>query len=103
MTLPILVAVLLSAHAPTQAPDGKAIFETNCQRCHGPTGKPSAPMKKLIPELPTWDEAFFAARPDSAVIAVITNGKGEKMKAWKDTLKPDEIAAVAKYIRTLKP
>lgn len=94
------IAVLVS-RAPAQAPDGKALFEANCKKCHG-TGQPSAAIKKLFPEIPVWDAAFFAKRSDADLLAVLTNGKGKNMKPWKDALKPEEMEAVVKYIRTLR-
>ena len=60
-------------------------------------------MKKLLPELPVWDARFFAQRSDDQIVEVIMNGKGKNMKPLRDVLKPDEMAAVAKYIRTLNP
>lgn len=100
-TTAVLIALATPGHA--QAPDGKALFEANCRKCHGATGKPSTAMKKLIPELPTWDAAFFAKRTDADIVSVLANGKGKNMKAYKDLLKPEEMAALAKYIRTLQP
>ena len=98
-----LLTVALSIRSPMQGADGKAIFDAHCKKCHGATGTPSAAMKKLLPELPVWDASFFAQRSDEQLVQVIMTGKGKNMKPLKDVLKPEEIAAVAKYIRTLKP
>lgn len=98
-----LLAAALSLDGPRQEPDGKALFEAHCRKCHGATGKPSAAMKKLLPELPVWDANFFAQRSEDQIVQVIANGKGKNMKPLRDVLKPEEMAAVAKYIRTLKP
>jgi mono/diheme cytochrome c family protein len=106
---PLLVVAAAAVFAastaayPRQAPDGKALFETHCRKCHGPAGRPIAAMKKLLPELPTWDGAFFAKRSDADIVAVLTNGKGKNMKSFADRLSPDEMLAVARYIRTLSP
>jgi len=97
-----MLATALSTRAAAQGADGKAIYEANCKKCHGATGAPSAPMKKLNPKLEAFDAAFFAKRPEAEVVKQIADGK-DKMKPFKDKLKADEIAAVAKYIRTLKP
>ena len=98
-----VLAVALSIRSPMQGPDGKAIFDTHCRKCHGATGNPSAAMKKLLPELPVWDATFFAQRSDEQIVEVIMTGKGKNMKPLRDVLKPEEIVAVAKYIRTLSP
>ncbi|MBI2407838.1 MAG: cytochrome c [Gemmatimonadetes bacterium] len=92
-----------TAASPRQAPDGKTLFETHCRKCHGPAGRPIAAMKKLLPELPTWDAAFFAKRTDADIVVVLTNGKGKNMKPFADRLTADEMLAVARYIRTLAP
>ena len=100
-----LIAVLccaVSASAGSQTPDGKALFEANCRKCHG-TGQPPAAIKKLFPEIPTWDAAFFSKRTDDDLVSILTSGKGKNMKSWKEVLKPEEMLAVARYIRTLQP
>lgn len=106
--MPSLIAIgvlsaALSIGSPQQGPDGKAIFEAHCRKCHGVTGKPSAAMKKLLPELPVWNATFFAQRSDDQIVQVLINGKGKNMKSVKEVLKPEEMLAVAKYIRTLAP
>lgn len=88
--------------AAAQGADGKTVYEANCKKCHGVTGKPSDGIKKMNPKIETFDAAFFAKRSDAELVKGITEGKG-KMKPFNDKLKADEIAAVAKYIRTLKP
>jgi mono/diheme cytochrome c family protein len=92
---------LLAASATlASAQDGATVYEANCKKCHGATGAPSAAIKKMSPKIATFDAAFFANRNDAEVVKQITVGK-DKMKPFKDKLTPDEIAAVAKYIRTL--
>lgn len=98
-----VLAIALSMRGPMQALDGKAVFDTHCKKCHGATGTPSAAMKRLLPELPTWDAGFFAQRSDDQLVQVLMNGKGKNMKPLRDVLKPEEMLAVARYIRTLAP
>ena len=97
LTRTLAIALASAGTAYAQAPDGKALFEKNCRKCHG-EGQPSPAIKKLFPEIPTWDEAFFAKRTEADILAVLTNGKGKNMKPWKDALSPEEMAAVAQYI-----
>ena len=99
LTASLLLAVSAS-FASAQGVDGKAVYDANCKKCHGATGAPSAAIKKMSPKIATFDAAFFANRTDADLEKQISVGK-DKMKPFKDTLKPDEIAAVAKYIRTL--
>jgi mono/diheme cytochrome c family protein len=97
------LTVLAASGSAAQTPDGKLVFETHCQKCHGPAGRPSAGIKKLLPEIPLWDAAFFAKRSEEDILNVLRNGKGKNMKPFSDRLKPEEMVAVARYIRTLTP
>jgi mono/diheme cytochrome c family protein len=94
----LMVASVTSASA--QGADGKALYEANCKKCHGATGAPSAAIKKMNPKIEAFDAAFFAKRTDADLIKQTSEGK-DKMKPFKDKLKADEIAAIAKYMRTL--
>lgn len=97
-----LLAVAVSTSAAAQGADGKAVYEANCRKCHGPEGTPSPMIKKMTPKIQAFDAAFFEKRTDEDLVKQITEGKeGTKMSAFKEKLKADEIAAVAKYIRTL--
>lgn len=93
---------LVASTAAAQGADGKALYDQHCKKCHGATGKPSAGIQKMNPKIEAFDAAFFAKRTDADLIKGIDEGKG-KMKPFKDKMKPDEMAAVAKYIRTLTP
>ena len=88
------------ASASAQGADGKAVYDANCKKCHGAAGTPSEAIKKMSPKIAEFNAAFFAKRSDADLEKQITEGK-DKMKPFKDKLKSDEIAAVAKYIRTL--
>ncbi len=99
----LLIALLVaSTSTRAVAQDGKALYLANCKKCHGETGKPSDAIKKMNPKIETFDASFFATRTDAQLATGISDGKG-KMKPFKDKLTPAEIAAVAKYTRTLAP
>jgi mono/diheme cytochrome c family protein len=73
------------------APDGQAIYESNCARCHGPDdeGGVGLPLGNgAVEESLTLDEQ----------IETITNGR-DAMPAWGDQLSDEEIEAVATYER----
>ncbi len=97
-----VMAAAFSTSVAAQSVDGKALYDANCKKCHGVAGKPSDGIKKMNPKIETFDAAFFAKRTDPDLVKGIAEGK-DKMKPFKDKMKADEIAAVAKYIRTLKP
>lgn len=83
-------------------PDGKPLYDKHCKGCHAVDGKGSAGMQKLgITDL--TDPAWQAAHAEAAVVDVLNVGvEGTKMKAFKDKLKPEEIAAVAAYVKQMK-
>ncbi len=79
---------------------GADIFKSKCAMCHGADGSASTGMGKSMglkplaaPEVQGMSEADLTA--------LITNGKG-KMPAYKGKLSEADIAAVAKYVKTIK-
>jgi mono/diheme cytochrome c family protein len=99
--LVVLTAGARRAHA--QAPDGKALYEENCRKCHGVRGTPPKTMKEKFPKIATFDDVFITKRSDDSVVKVLMKGvgKADDMKSFKDKLTPDEMMAVAKYVREL--
>lgn len=85
----------------TQAPDGKALYNENCKKCHGVIGNPPKTMKEKYPKIASFNSEFADKHSADSIVKVLTHGKGEDMKAFKDKLKPDEMMAVAKYVRDL--
>lgn len=92
------------ADLPTLMEKGKQIFTTSCQACHQATGAgiPGA--------FPPVAESEWVNGPPKRLVAIILHGlqgeinvKGQKfqgvMPPFKDQLKPDDIAAVATYVR----
>ena len=91
---------LASGAARNQEPAGKAPYEENCRKCHGVRGTPPKTMKTKFPKIVTFDAEFFEKRSDDSVVAVLTKGKNEDMKSFKDKLTHDQMVAVAAYIRS---
>jgi cytochrome c oxidase cbb3-type subunit 3 len=82
---------------PADLTAGKAIFDTNCVACHRADAGGT-----IGPNL--TDEHWILGGGIKNVFHTITNGgrDGKGMIAWKGTLKPKEIQAVASYIISLK-
>lgn len=102
-TLRWTVGLLLVAAAGTvraQAPDGKALYDKSCKMCHGADGTPSAAMTKMWPALAKFDAKYMEGRSTDSVVAVLTHGT-KTMKPFKDKMTPEELAAVAKYVKEL--
>lgn len=92
-----LIAGARSAAA--QAPDGQALFQANCRKCHGTTGTPTARMAEMYPEMKPF--AQLTGISADSIVALMTNGAGKEMKSFKDKLSADEMKAVAQYVLTL--
>jgi mono/diheme cytochrome c family protein len=93
-----LLAVAGSAGA---APPTKATLElyaTHCQVCHGAQGVAPDADRNLA------DEKWLHGDSLAAVVKVITEGvPGKAMLSFKDQLTAPQIAALARYVRTLAP
>ncbi len=96
------ITVLGASPVAAQAPDGQAVYRENCRVCHGPAGRPAARMVTQLPRLPSLaDSTFMRGRSEDSIVAVVRRGAGRDMKGFKDTLSPEEMAAVARYIKGL--
>jgi mono/diheme cytochrome c family protein len=106
--LPVAIAAALvlalgagNAAAQAQAPDGQALYRANCRSCHGATGVPTSRMAALYQNLLAIDSAYLAGRSEDSIVAVLQSGIGRDMKSYKEKLTPDEMHAVAAYLRVL--
>jgi putative heme-binding domain-containing protein len=93
---PWVLGVILAVHAFAQThPDvavGRGIFESQCALCHGQTGGGGRGPALNRPKLDK-------APDDAALRELISEGSRDMPAAWQ--LHPDEVAAVAAYVRTL--
>jgi mono/diheme cytochrome c family protein len=82
--------------------DGAPLYTAKCKVCHGADGKGTEAMKKNnIPDL--TDKGWQGKHSKSVVVKAITDGiDGTKMKAFKDKFKPEEIDAIAAYVKKQK-
>ncbi|AOW10905.1 cbb3-type cytochrome c oxidase N-terminal domain-containing protein [Flavobacterium gilvum] len=82
---------------PADLDKGKAIFQTNCVACHRADAG-----GQIGPNL--TDDHWILGGGIKNLFHTITNGgrDGKGMIAWKGTLKPKEIQAVASYVISLK-
>jgi mono/diheme cytochrome c family protein len=97
-----LAAAPATAVADDKPPETQALFETKCAVCHGKDGKP-VPMFAKIGVRDLSDAGWQKARSDAQLKQVISAGsKGTVMRAFSEELKPEEIAALVGYVRSLK-
>ena len=94
------LALLALIVIPAQGQGNSAVlYKSKCASCHGADGTASATGKKLgAQDLQSTDVQKMS---DADLTASITNGK-KKMPPYAKSLKPDDIAGLVAYIRTLK-
>ena len=98
-----LVGLALVLAIPTIAfaqGSGADIFKAKCAMCHGADGSASTGMGKTM-GLKPLSSPEVQSMSDADLTALVTNGKG-KMPAYKGKLSDADIAAVVKYVKTLK-
>jgi len=83
---------------------GKAVFSSNCQRCHGAEGKGDGPDSDPDgPAADLTDPSRAAVNPDGVLFYKIWNGRTKpKMPAFKSEMTKDDAWAVVEYIKTLR-
>ena len=57
-------------------------------------------MAKMM-KVPQLDTTYFAKHTDDSVVVVLKKGKGTNMKSFADRLTPEQMLALAQYLRTL--
>jgi mono/diheme cytochrome c family protein len=92
LTIAVLGMMVPAAFAADLASD--ANYKAKCAACHGANAEGKPAMKTA----PLKDSA---AKSDDELTTTITNGKN-KMPAYKDKLKPDDIKALVTEIKGLK-
>jgi mono/diheme cytochrome c family protein len=78
---------------PQQVTDAKAIFGVQCGWCHGDYGMQAAKGPRLAGTMMT----------ERQVEQRIRNGKPGYMPSFRKALDDEQIALLAKYIKSLKP
>jgi mono/diheme cytochrome c family protein len=90
-----------ATRAVSQDPTGQELYEANCRKCHGVRGTPPKTMKAKYPKIATFDAEFFTKHSEDSIVTILTRGKGDDMKSFKEKMSKSEMAQVAAYIRSL--
>lgn len=92
----VTVAAGVGAGTPAAAQeDGKAWFEKNCQKCHGPDGKADTKAGKKM-KVPVWDDSKLE---HAHVIENVRTNKKHRTVSKK--VSDAELDAIATYVATL--
>jgi mono/diheme cytochrome c family protein len=101
----LLIGTFLLASGATavaaQTVDGKPLYEEHCRECHGVRGLPPQATQVKYETIATFNAAFMRKRTLDSLVKILTKGKGRNMRSFKGKLSPDEMLAVAAYVREL--
>ncbi len=95
LILVVAAAFLVSGPAAAQE-DGKALFEKNCEKCHGPDGNADTSAGKKM-KVPAWDDDTNL-EPAHAIEHVRTH---KKHKTVSKKLSDAELDAIAAYLAAM--
>jgi cytochrome c553 len=103
----IIVAAVISVLAAwtVQADDAKALYEKECQKCHGEDGKGQTKMGKKLGVKDYADPKVQDALKDDAAFKAIKEGKKQDDKTLMkpaEGLTDDQIKGLVAYMRTFK-
>jgi mono/diheme cytochrome c family protein len=116
VTLLILLSIstaVVSANPP-RAYEGRKLYVSYCQLCHGSDGKGSGPLAKAMKISPADLTTTVRSRSDTILMKIITgNGRqtitgrdrhnllSDAMPEWKDIFSESQIKALIAYLRFL--
>ena len=93
-----VLAVMLTAPALADGPDGQALYQTKCAMCHGKDGVAKSMAKGAANfNDPEWQKKATLEEIEKTV----ADGKG-KMPKNAGKMKPEEIKAVSTYVKQIK-
>lgn len=83
---------------------GRAVYETACLACHGPSGAGNPEWESEVRPVP-FDDCGTIAEPTELWKSIVVNGGpkhglSEVMPAFGDAFSDDELGAVVSYLRT---
>ena len=82
---------------------GKALFASNCQKCHGALGKGDGPdSSKTSPAADLTDESRTELNPDGVLYYKIMNGHPPTMPAFKSKLTKNDAWTLVDYLQSLR-
>jgi mono/diheme cytochrome c family protein len=82
------------------AKKGRALYTTNCAKCHGPEGKGDGSDSDHAADL--TDEFRIELNPEGVLYYKIWNGHASDMPAFKSKLTKDDVWNLVEYLKVLR-
>ena len=105
-TAVLTIAVMLVAAWSVRAEDAKALYESNCAKCHGSDGKGQTKMgQKLGAKDYTDAKVQDALKDDDAIKAVkegLKSSDGKTLMKPSEDLSDSDVKGLVAYMRTFK-
>ena len=99
LTILLLAAGNALAAPPAPAPNGAALYSSDCASCHGSAGKGDGPAAKALAAKPP---DLTKSRANQQRIESIVRDGLQHCPSWKASMSEGEIAAVAAYAKSLQ-
>jgi cytochrome c6 len=104
--LTLLIAILSVGALSAKAADAKALYEENCQKCHGADGKGETKMGKKMGAKDYTDAKVQAELKDDAATKAIKEGlkdkEGKVIMKPAESLSDGDIKGLVAYMRGFK-
>lgn len=98
----VSIVMVVRAASTGDPANGKARYEQYCVVCHGPRGLGDGPMAKATtPPATRLTAPDVRNKTDQDLLALIADGKGATMPAWRGILTDQELLDVLAYVRSL--
>lgn len=89
--------------SPENAKRGRAVFTSNCQKCHGPEAKGDGPdSDPRSPAADLTDEFRYELNPPGVIYHKVLDGHPPQMPAFKSTLSQTQIWQVVEYVTSIR-
>lgn len=75
-------------------------FRTKCSGCHGASGDGDTDIGRTL-KVPDLRSAEVQKQSRVQLVDAISNGKNNRMPAFKNSLSPDQVRGLVQYIRQL--
>ena len=95
-------ALMASGRLAAQSVDGQMVYKEECKSCHGINGVPPERAQRQYKKIRALgDSGFVSTLSQDSIMTLLKKGIDKDMKSFAEKLSPEEMNAVAGYIKEL--